>query len=79
VAAGQAVLEPGTEVSATAVEGQPRGPRGRWAVLLRRRHRPITDRSELTPATTEAAGIPDQGGDPASSETTTEASGDHVS
>ena len=78
VAAGQAVLEPGTEVSATAVEGQPRGPRGRWAVLLRRRHRPITDRSELTPTTTEADGIPDQGGDPATPEATPEASVDHV-
>jgi lysophospholipase L1-like esterase len=64
VAAGQAVLEPGTEVSATAVEGQPRGPRGRWAVLLRRRHRPITDRSELADAT-EAAGIPVEAVDPA--------------
>jgi lysophospholipase L1-like esterase len=48
VAAGQAVREPGTEVSATAVEGQPRGPRGRWAMLLRRYRRPVTDRSELT-------------------------------
>ena len=48
VAAGQAVREAGTEVSATAVEGQPRGPRGRWAMLLRRYRRPVTDRSELT-------------------------------
>lgn len=38
VAAGQAVLEAGTEVSPTEVAGQARGPRGRWAVLLRRRH-----------------------------------------
>ena len=65
VAAGHAVLEPGTEVSATAVEGQPRGPRGRWAVLLRRRHRPIPDRSELTPNTTGAPDIPHHAGDPA--------------
>ena len=65
VAAGQAVLEPGTEVSAVAVAGQPRGPRGRWAVLLRRRHRPITDRSELADASqvAQAAGIPVQAGD----------------
>jgi lysophospholipase L1-like esterase len=48
VAAGQAVREAGTEVSATAVAGQPRGPRGRWAMLLRRYRRPVTDRSELT-------------------------------
>jgi hypothetical protein len=47
VAAGQAVREAGTEVSATAVGGQPRGPRGRWAILLRRHRRPVTDRSEL--------------------------------
>lgn len=38
VAAGQAVKEPGTEVSPTEVGGQGRGPRGRWAVVLRRRH-----------------------------------------
>lgn len=36
VAAGQAVRDPGTEVSPTVVGGQSRGPRGRWAVL---RHR----------------------------------------
>ncbi|MFV0461610.1 MAG: SGNH/GDSL hydrolase family protein [Nostocoides sp.] len=40
VAAGQAVRDPGTEVSPTAVAGQSRGPRGPWAVLLRRRHTP---------------------------------------
>jgi len=57
VAAVQAVRDAGTEVTATAVGGQPRGPRGRWAMLMRRRHRPITDRSELVDAT-EATGIP---------------------
>lgn len=41
VAAGQAVREPGAEVSATEIAGQSRGPRGRWAVLLRRRRGPI--------------------------------------
>jgi lysophospholipase L1-like esterase len=46
-AAGQAVRQAGTEVSATAVGGQPRGPRGRWAMQLRRHRRPVTDRSEL--------------------------------
>lgn len=40
VAAGQAVREAGTEVAPTEVAGQSRGPRGRWAVLLRRRHDP---------------------------------------
>ncbi len=38
VAAGQAVKDPGTEVAPTQIAGQARGPRGRWAVLLRRRH-----------------------------------------
>ncbi|GAB4077422.1 SGNH/GDSL hydrolase family protein [Nostocoides australiense] len=37
VAAGHAVLDPGTEVSGTDLAGVDRGPRGRWAVLLRRR------------------------------------------
>ncbi|MCE1179153.1 MAG: SGNH/GDSL hydrolase family protein [Micrococcales bacterium] len=37
VAAGKAVRDPGTEVSATQVAGQERGPRGRWAVLRHRR------------------------------------------
>ena len=41
VAAGQAVREPGTEVSATAMGGQDRGPRGRWAIALRRRANPV--------------------------------------
>jgi lysophospholipase L1-like esterase len=55
VAAVQAVREAGTEVSGTAVGGQPGGPRGRWAMLLRRRRRPVTDRSELAEVT-ESAG-----------------------
>ncbi len=37
IAAGQAVLDPGSEVAPTQVGGQSRGPRGRWAVLLHRR------------------------------------------
>jgi lysophospholipase L1-like esterase len=59
VAAVQAVREAGTEVSGTAVRGQPGGPRGRWAVLLRRHRRPITDRSELEGATETPAAAPD--------------------
>lgn len=43
VAAGQAVKDPGTEVSPTEVGGQSRGPRGRWAVLLRRRPDAVPD------------------------------------
>jgi lysophospholipase L1-like esterase len=64
VAAVQAVREAGTEVSGTAVGGQPGGPRGRWAVLLRRHRRPVTDRSELADAI-EAAGAPVRAGDEA--------------
>ena len=40
VAAEQAVRDPGTEVSATEIAGQARGPRGRWAKLLRRPRNP---------------------------------------
>ena len=64
VAAVQAVRDPGTEVSATAVGGQPIGPRGRWAVLLRRHQHPVTDRSELDDAG-RATGIRGQEGLPA--------------
>ncbi|MGL5866120.1 MAG: SGNH/GDSL hydrolase family protein [Dermatophilaceae bacterium] len=41
VAAGRAVREGGTEVSPTEVAGEPLGPRGRWAVRLRRRRDPV--------------------------------------
>ena len=69
VAAVQAVRDAGTEVSATAVGGQPRGPRGRWAMVLRRRQRPITDRSELiSPATQDEPG--EKAGDEAHTPTT---------
>jgi lysophospholipase L1-like esterase len=66
VAAVQAVRDPGTEVSATAVEGQPRGPRGRWAMLLRRRRSPVTDRSELS----DPDGAPLEAADPSRVEDT---------
>ena len=45
VAAEHAVRDPGTEVSATEIAGQSRGPRGRWAVLLRRPRDPVPDRA----------------------------------
>ena len=44
LAAEQAVRDPGTEVSATEIAGQPRGPRGRWAELLRRPRNPLPAR-----------------------------------
>ena len=69
VAAVQAVREAGTEVSGTAVAGQPGGPRGRWAMILRRHRRPVTDRSELSGDTGEehirAGGATDPVGDEA--------------
>jgi lysophospholipase L1-like esterase len=37
LAAAEAAEEPGTEVAGTRVAGRERGPRGRWATLLRRR------------------------------------------
>jgi lysophospholipase L1-like esterase len=36
-AAARAVAEPGTEVAGAEIAGHTRGPRGRWALLLRRR------------------------------------------
>jgi hypothetical protein len=48
VAAEQAVLDPGTEVSAAEIAGHPRGPRGRWAKLLRRPRNPVPDRTHRT-------------------------------
>jgi lysophospholipase L1-like esterase len=53
VAAGQAVLAPGTEVSPTEVAGQDRGPRGRWAVLRRRRPQPAP--THATPPVDESS------------------------
>ncbi len=49
VAAGQAVREAGTEVAPTEVAGQARGPRGRWAVLLRRRTGPVPPATDPQP------------------------------
>ena len=54
VAAGQAVLEPGTEVSPAEVAGQTRGPRGRWAILRHRRPAPLVHADQASPAPTEA-------------------------
>lgn len=45
VAAVAAAEDPGSEVSAAEVGGQQRGPRGRWAVLLRRRREPTPNSS----------------------------------
>ena len=45
IAAKYAVADPGTEVSATEIAGQSRGPRGRWAMLLRRPRNPLPQRA----------------------------------
>lgn len=55
VAAEQAVLDPGTEVSATEIAGHPRGPRGRWAKLLRRPRNPVPDRADQATRSPEEA------------------------
>ena len=49
IAAGQAVRDAGTEVSPTEVGGQARGPRGRWAVLLRRRPAAVASATDPDP------------------------------
>ena len=46
VAAGQAATEPGTEVSGAELGGTSRGPRGRWATLLRRRPEEVPEEAE---------------------------------
>ncbi len=61
VAAGHAVRAPGTEVSATEIAGQDRGPRGRWAVLLRRRQ------NAAVPAETPARDAENAGSQPSGS------------
>lgn len=53
VAAGQAVLRPGVEVAPVIVQGQARGPRGRWAVLRRRQPEKVS--TDGIPETAAAA------------------------
>jgi lysophospholipase L1-like esterase len=60
VAAVYAVRDPGTEVSATQIAGQSRGPRGRWAMLLRRPRNPVPDRHEGDDAEKAAGAGPEQ-------------------
>ena len=60
LAAQQAVRDPGTEVSATEIAGQPRGPRGRWAKLLRRPRIPLPRRGgDETPPETPLEAPPE--------------------
>lgn len=59
-AAVRAAASPGTEVSGTEIGGSTRGPRGRWAVLLRRRRPEMaaTDEQEPAQESTEPAPAP---------------------
>lgn len=56
VAAKRAVAHPGTEVSATEVDGADRGTRGRWATLLRRSPAPGSPATDADTASEELAG-----------------------
>jgi hypothetical protein len=58
-------MDPGTEVSATEIAGHARGPRGRWAKLLRRPRRavpeatdPVHEASDAVPAATDPVSEP---------------------
>ncbi|GAA1900484.1 SGNH/GDSL hydrolase family protein [Lapillicoccus jejuensis] len=55
--ASAAVAAPGTEVSATEVAGAERGPRGRWAIGLRRVRRPVPERTARAGAGGAATGL----------------------
>jgi lysophospholipase L1-like esterase len=57
-AAARAAAEPGTEVAGTEIAGSTRGPRGRWAVLLRRRRPRLPLRGEPAEEPARAAAIP---------------------
>ena len=62
VAAGQAVKDPGTEVAPTEIAGQARGPRGRWAVLLRRRRDDVPPAEDTPVEPTDAVDAPGAAG-----------------
>ena len=62
VAAGQAVKDPGTEVAPTEIAGQARGPRGRWAVLLRRRPDDVPPAEDTPVEPTDAVDAPEAAG-----------------
>ncbi len=74
-AAARAAAAPGTEVSGTDVGGATRGPRGRWAVLLRRGPSDgadITDSTSTSTSTPGSTGLTDTA-DPSSSTDSTAA------
>ncbi|WP_067476721.1 SGNH/GDSL hydrolase family protein [Actinomadura hibisca] len=49
LAAAEAAEEPGTEVAGARVAGRDRGPRGRWATLLRRNRPQVLEHRPATP------------------------------
>jgi len=55
-AAARAAAEPGTEVAGTEIAGSERGPRGRWAMLLRRRRPRLPLRGDNTADAARVAG-----------------------
>lgn len=56
VAAARAVSDPGSEVSATDVDGLGHSPRGRWAKLLRRERRTLPEPREAASTTDHSDG-----------------------
>jgi hypothetical protein len=56
-AAVQAVRTAGTEVAATRVAGNERGPRGRWAQLRHRRRHPKADVDKVAEALPETGTV----------------------
>ncbi len=64
VAAREAVRDPGAEVHATEIAGQDRGPRGRWAVLLRRPRRPAPRPEDARGPVTDDQDSPAPGDEP---------------
>jgi lysophospholipase L1-like esterase len=61
VAAKYAVADPGNDARATEIAGQSRGPRGRWAMLLRRPRNPLPPGGDesLEPGLPTGEGVPD--------------------
>lgn len=71
-AAQRAVLDPGSEVSATHVDGHSRGERGRWAQLLRRHRHPGEAPDD---STLQEPDEPDPGEHPADADSSGSAAG----
>jgi hypothetical protein len=79
-AAVAAAADAGTEVEGAEVGGQSRGPRGRWAVLRRRRREPLPGTqpapSTAEPSTAEPSTAEPSTAEPSTAEPSTAAAGD---